>query len=289
MSESTTRIESGPTSTSPAEPPRLTGSRGGAGTRRAVAVIGLILAVVCVSEGALYSLGKIGSHRGNAVAASADPAMPISITADVAAVQVVEGDVDRPRVEYEYGWGPGNPTFSERMAGSTWAIALSRSGWWQWAVPSGATLRLTVPRATGTTRRAMAITSSVGSVAVAGALKDLHVEVTTGSVEFSGRAETVSFRATTGRVTIAGAEVTEALAASTSTGSIEVTLSGRPPQKTTLLASTGSIEAILPAGRYAVHASTSTGSVRDDLVHDDTAGALVEARTSTGSVELGSS
>ncbi len=122
---------------------------------------------------------------------------------------------------------------------------------------------LTVPPGT-----AVAVTTSTGSVEASGLDGDLDVTTSTGSIELTAlRSERVGAQA--------------------STGSVELTFAAAP-RDVRAETSTGSVEIVVPADgtAYAVQGSTSVGSNEVSVPVDSSSSRRIEARASTGSVEV---
>jgi hypothetical protein len=122
---------------------------------------------------------------------------------------------------------------------------------------------ITVPPGT-----AVAVTTSTGSVEAAGLDGDLDVTTSTGSIELTGlRSERVGAQASTGSVELAFAAAPRDVRAETSTGSVEIVVPG-------------------DGTAYAVRSTTSVGSNEVSVPVDSSSSRRIEARASTGSVEV---
>jgi hypothetical protein len=122
---------------------------------------------------------------------------------------------------------------------------------------------VTVPPGT-----AVEVTTSTGSVEAWGLDGDLDVTTSTGSIELTGlRSARVGVQASTGSVELAFAAAPQDVRAKTSTGSVEVVV---PSDGTA----------------YAVQSSTNVGSNEVSVPVDSSSSRRIEARASTGSVEV---
>jgi hypothetical protein len=155
-------------------------------------------------------------------------------------------------------WGT-TPTASEAVAGDVLTLRGICRGFWSCSVE----YRITVPPGT-----ALEATTSTGSIAAAGLDAEVSVTSSTGSIELTGlRSQRVQVEA--------------------STGSIELGFTA-VPSDVRVEASTGDVEVVVPRDgtKYAVQTSTSTGSTDVAVPVDSSSSRRIEARTSTGSVEV---
>ncbi len=152
-----------------------------------------------------------------------------------------------------------SPTSSETVAGDVLTLRARCRGFGL----CGVAYTVTVPPGT-----AVAVDTSTGSVEASGLTGDLEVTTSTGSIELLG---------------LRSARV----AAQASTGSVELGFAA-PPQDVRAETSTGSVEIVVPADgtAYAVQSSTSVGSSEVSVPVDSSSSRRIDARASTGSVEV---
>jgi hypothetical protein len=151
------------------------------------------------------------------------------------------------------------PTSSEAVAGSV----LTLRGGCRGLGLCDVAYTVTVPPGTAVT-----VTTDTGSVDASGLDGDLDVTTSTGSIELDG---------------LRSARV----AAQASTGSVELGFAA-PPQDVRAETSTGSVEVVVPGDgtAYAVQSSTSVGSSEVTVPVDSSSPRRIQARASTGSVEV---
>lgn len=253
--------------------------------RRTTLVVGGILAAALVGSATFSALGAINTVSGTKAAAAAGMPTSLVVKADDASVRIVRGTVDRPTFDYRAPWPAGASAFTQTEQGGTLTADFRPGVGWPLRVNlfgSGPELTVTLPA--GRTPR-MLVQTGTGSATVEADADQLQVSTGTGSVRVNGSASTLMAMTGTGSVSVAGT-VDGRLMASTNTGSVRVHLDGPQPDAVDLRTGTGSIVAGLPAGGYAVRATTGTGSVTDRLTHDDASPHQVAAQTDTGSITL---
>ena len=152
-----------------------------------------------------------------------------------------------------------SPTSSEAVSGGVLTLNAGCRGFGMCDV--GYTI--SVPPGTAVT-----VTTSTGSIEAAGLDGDLDVTTSTGSIEL-------------------GLLRSARVAAQASTGSVELVFAA-PPQDVRAETSTGSVEVVVPAdgSTYAVQSSTSVGSSEVTVPVDSSSPRRIQAKASTGSVEV---
>ncbi len=224
-------------------------------------VVGGIVAAVIVVLSVAGVVSELTEQRRSTTTTYPQAVSKVVVDTSTGSVELKAGAAGSPvvverRTRASLG---SSPTSSETVSGAV----LTLSGGCRGFGLCGVAYTVTVPPGT-----AVVVDTSTGSVEASGLTGDLDVTTSTGSIELLGlRSARVAVEA--------------------STGSVELGFAA-PPQDVRAEASTGSVEVVVPADgtAYAVQSSTNVGSSEVSVPVDSSSTRRIEARTSTGSVEV---
>jgi hypothetical protein len=247
----------------------------------AVRVIGLVLV-----------LGMLGLAAGSVTAQFFEQHTVLTDTVAAPVTRLVT-DTDTGDVRVHAG-SPGQPVQITRTL--KWSFWAPRSQWtdvggtltvtggcsgggWHWGGCS-VDLDVTVPAGT-----AVQLTSTTGSIAIAGLAGDLTATSSTGDVTISGTgAHRVVARTDTGDVTVTSTGNDSTVQADTGTGDVSLSFAA-PPASVTARTDTGDVTVALPPGSgYLVQTGTDTGTASTEVSKDAASTHRIDARTATGDV-----
>jgi hypothetical protein len=214
-----------------------------------------------VAGAALGAVTTVTQQRASATTTWSQPVTKVVVDTGTGSVELRTGAPGSPVVaRRETRWSLGGvPTADEAVAGGVLTLRTSCRGLW----PCAVAYVVTVPPGVD-----VAVDTSTGSVEARGLDGDLEVGTSTGSIELTGlRSDRVDAQASTGSVELGFVEAPQDVRAGTSTGSVEV---------------------VVPADgtAYAVQTDTSVGSTEVAVPVDSSSSRRIDARTSTGSVEV---
>jgi hypothetical protein len=224
-------------------------------------VVGGLVAVVIILFSAAGVVAGFTEQRRTTTATYPQGVSKIVVDASIGSVDLRAGGAGSPvvverRTRSSLG---ATPTSSEAVSGGVLTLRAGCRG----IGLCGVGYTITLPPGTAVT-----VTTSTGSVEATRLDGDLDITTSTGSIELGG---------------LRSARV----AAHASTGSVQLGFAA-PPQDVRAETSTGSVEVVVPADgtAYAVQSSTSVGSSEVSVPVDSSSPRHIEARASTGSVEV---
>lgn len=279
---------------SPAHLAQLASTQGAAGAGvdreagrrrpRTLLAIGGVLAALLVASGAWTGLGTIGAV--NRTESAPSPGLPrhLAIIADVAAVDVVTGAVDRPTFRYHAPW-PATDGFRLTENGDDLTVEVDSRPSSPISLPGFlAYPALTVTLPQGTPIESLDVELQTGSLDLRAPSRSARLKTGTGSIDVQADATNLDAYTATGSIYLAG-KVSGQVSLGTGTGSID-TVFQAAPATTRLVTQTGSIDATFADATYSVSTRVGVGSVTDNLRHDPASGHQVVAETGTGSINL---
>jgi hypothetical protein len=224
-------------------------------------IAGGLVAAGLVLFAALSAVADFTEHRSDVETTYAQPVSRIVVDASTGSVELAAGAPGSPVVVTRTSrWTLGSAAGGrDGVADGVLTLHGTCTGMWLCTVA----YRVAVPPGTPVT-----VTTSTGSITAGGLDGDLDVTTSTGSVDLTGlRSSHVAAEASTGSIELSFAAAPQDVRAQTSTGSVEVVV---PPDGTA----------------YAVHASTSIGGSEVTVPVDSSSARRIQARASTGSVEV---
>ena len=250
------------------------------------------IAILTAAAGAAIIAVTLGtSAAATAVSGSVETAV---LTAQTRGVSALEVDSSAADVEVSFG-AVDEATLTITGAGGSDGWAMTRDGdrlivdsdrdWWSgwnlWGGTSRATLVLP-ERLAGLDAD---LRVGAGAMRIAGDFGALDMTVDAGSLDAAGTATALDTTVSAGRADVQLDGVERAVV-EVSAGRVTGSLTGTTPSTVSVAAEAGGIDLTLPAGPYAVAATTEAGSFTNRLTEDAASAARVEVRVSAGSVVL---
>lgn len=251
-------------------------------------------------SGGLGGLADIaGGAQGERTTTIAEPVTSLAVTSSNVDVVVRYDDVPSAQI-IETDLAEGGLT--HRVEAGRLVVAHDAQGsWWRWF--SDERLTVVLPAALEADTPDVTVTATTADILVRGAFGSADLTAQTGSVEGEGTYERFMARTTTGSIDLrgtAGEVVAEAqtgsvdvrpanathVRATTSTGSVDIEVTGGLPTEVMARTGTGSVDIEVPRGAYAVQTDTGTGSADVEVDQDPNSPHRITVETGTGSIDI---
>lgn len=272
----------------PTPPPDKPGRS--AGTTAIMVVTAVVGSIALLGAGGTAAAAAVGnivssSSPDTVQKVDVDGIEGIDLDADASTVRVEFGDVEE--AELAITNGRGNAWKFERD-GDELVVSSPRGvfGWWfgNW-FGDGELAVLTLPESLRDSGLDGDLTLNAGMLQVDGEFGGLDIKVNAGELRLNGAAEEFDLRMSAGSATVELDSVSDA-ELGISAGDMNVRLTGTPPVRTTVDASAGSVDLVLPDVVYTITHDVSAGDL--DAVVDQGAGArnAIDVSVSAGSVTI---
>lgn len=232
------------------------------GTRRAIVIVGSLVALAIVLAMAVPAVGRIVQTTEEQSSPLPADLTHLTLDGDVGDIRLRAAAPDEePRADMRITSSLSDPTAQVEVSGSRAELAgTCQSRWWDscsivWDVVVPADAEVVV-------------TSSVGDVTITDLAGPLVTESSVGSVTATGLSSpTVQARSSVGDITLDLVAPPESVTASSSTGDVTLTV----PDDTTA---------------YRVQTTTSVGSITNEIGSDPSQDRSIDLRTSVGDITV---